>query len=113
VAGRKDVAVSDLTLAEAVSALARRHRESRITLEAASEVYQEMMTHLRVGVFQRFEVSSPAFREAERLMLSGLPLRTGDSLHLAIAVLSEAESIATFDRQLGAAARTVGLEVLP
>lgn len=107
------MAVSDLTLTEAVSALARRHREQRITLEAASEVYQEMMSHLRSGAFEHLEVAPSAFREAERLMLSGLPLRTGDSLHLAVAVVAEAQSIATFDRQLGAAARTVGLDVLP
>ena len=113
VSGREDVAVSDLTLTEAVSALARRHREGRITLEAASEVYHAMMGHLREGVFQHLELSPPAFREAERLMLSGLPLRTGDSLHLAVAVLSEAESLGTFDRQLAAAARTLGIEVLP
>ena len=84
-----------------------------MTLEAASAVYQEMMNHRRLEVFQSFEVTAPVFREAERMMLSGLPLRTKDSLHLAIAVLSEAETIATFDRQLASAARTVGLEVIP
>lgn len=113
IAGRTDVVVSDLTLTESASALTRRHREGRITLEAASEVYHRMIAHLREESFQHLELAPAVFREAERLMLSGLPLRTGDSLHLAVAVLSEAESIGTFDRQLAAAARTVGMEVIP
>jgi hypothetical protein len=111
--GRRDLIVSDLTITEVASSLARRKRDRTLPDGAAETLYQGLWDDLRAGMFQSVEMASPVFREAERLLLAGLPLRAGDSLHLGAAAVSGALVLMTFDRQLGAAARTLGLEVLP
>lgn len=113
IAGRTDVALSDLSITECVSALARRSREKTAPPELVARLYRAILDHLKTGRFERLDFTPEVHREAERLMLAGLPLRAGDSLHLASATLAGAESMITFDRQLAAAARNLGLEVLP
>ena len=54
-------------------------------------------------------------REAERLMLAidNVPLRAADALHLALASLSGASAIVTYDLRLAEAAIRIGLNSLP
>jgi len=54
-------------------------------------------------------------REAERLLLvmDGVSLRAADALHLALASLSGAAAIVTYDRRLAEAAARIGLNSLP
>ena len=112
-AGRTDLAVSDLSITECVSALARRLRESTAPADLVSRLYHAILEHLEAGRFVRLELTPEVHREAERLMLAGVPVRAADGLHLAAAILAGVEAIFTFDRRLAAAARTLGLAVLP
>ncbi len=112
-AGRRDLALSDLVITECVSALARRAREGTAPPEVASRLCQAILDHLEEGRFERLDFTPDVHREAERLILLGLPLRASDGLHLAAATLSGADAIYTFDRQLSAAARNLGMQVLP
>lgn len=111
--GRIDLILSDLTITECVSALAHRVRAGTAPRELASRLCHTILEHLDGGRFERLDFTAEVHREAERLMLAGVPLRAGDSLHLAAATLAGAEAIYTFDPQLGAAAATLGLGVLP
>jgi predicted nucleic acid-binding protein len=111
--GRRDVLVSDLTITELASSLGRRRREGTLPEEAAEGLYRAVWDDLRTGMFRPLELSPATFREAERLMLSGMHLRAGDGLHLAAAALAGAETMMTFDRRLAASARTLGLDVIP
>src|SRR5258706_2713406 len=111
-AGRRDLALSDLAITECVSALARRVREGTAPQELASHLYHAILDHLEDGRFERLDFTPEVHREAERLLLTGLPLRASDRLHLASATLAGAEAIYTYDRRLAAAARNLGLEVL-
>ncbi len=54
-------------------------------------------------------------RRAERLLLSldQVPLRSADSLHLALALDGQARTVATFDERMHRAAITLGLNVAP
>ena len=113
VSGRFDLLISDLTITETVSALARRARLRTAPPDSPSHLYQAILEHLDTGRFECTSFTPEIHREAERLMLAGVPLRAGDSLHLACATLAEAEALYTFDRQLAAAAHTLGLRVLP
>lgn len=65
--------------------------------------------------FHRLGPTPAAHREAERLLLSleGLSLRAADALHLAMALLAEARTIATFDERMRRAADSVGLSAYP
>jgi len=54
-------------------------------------------------------------REAERLLLAldNIALRAADALHLALACLSGALAIVTYDLRLAEAALKIGLNPLP
>jgi len=110
--GRRDLLVSDLTVTEVVSSIARRRREGRIPSAEAPRLYRAVLEDLERGFFHRVGLSPDAHREAERLLLAEIPLRASDALHVALAALSGADSLYTFDRQLAAAGQHVGLEIL-
>ena len=65
--------------------------------------------------YHRIELTRDVHRRAEHflLTLTGIPLRTADALHLALATSSHALSLASFDARLRAAARAVGLATYP
>ena len=113
--GRHDVVVSDLAVTDIVSSLCRRRREGSLTTAVVTRLHRALLGHIEAGVYRRFELIPAAHREAERLLISLGPvsLRALDALHLALALGSEAASLLTWDRRLGAAARAVGLCVFP
>ena len=115
VEGRGDVLVSDLSVTEIVSALARRLRQGSLTQEAARRLQHAIVGRLDEGVYHRLELTRDVHRRAEHflLSLSQTPLRAADALHLALAVSARAASLASFDARLAAAARAVGLAVYP
>jgi predicted nucleic acid-binding protein len=115
VQGREDLLVSDLTVTEIASALARRLREGALTREAVRRVERAIVEHLDGGGYRRVELTRDVHRRAEHLLLSltATPLRAADALHLALAMSGPAASMASFDGRLGAAARTVGLATYP
>ncbi|MGH8246485.1 MAG: type II toxin-antitoxin system VapC family toxin [Gammaproteobacteria bacterium] len=109
--GRRDLIVSDLAVTEAVSALARRRREGRVSDESVHRLHRLVLVHLRSGVFLRSEMNQEAHRDAEGILLRvrEVPLRAADALHLALAAAAGAKSVITFDRRLAEGARRVGL----
>jgi predicted nucleic acid-binding protein len=115
IAGRLDLIVSDLTLTEIVSALARRLRAGALPREAVGRVQQSIASRVDEGVLQRVELTRAVHRRAEHLLvtLDATPLRAADALHLALAQAGRAASMATYDARLAAAARGAGLVVHP
>jgi uncharacterized protein len=115
--GRRDLLISEWALTELTSALARRVREDVMGAAAARRTYQQVFRDVRAGEYRLLDLTAATHREAERLLLTigrHLPIRAGDSLHLAIAALADARSLVTYDRQMHAVASTLGcFEVLP
>jgi predicted nucleic acid-binding protein len=107
--------VSDLTVTEIVSALARRVRQGHLGRDAARRVQHAIVGRLDEGVYQRVEMTREVHRRAEHLLLSltATPLRAADALHLALATSARAASLASFDARLVAAAGAVGLASYP
>ncbi len=102
--------LSDLASAEFVSAIARRHRMGALSLAEA---------HDAIGLFDDWAnaIAQPVgttpqdFSECSSyLRRLDLPLRTPDALHIAIARRFGA-SILSFDKQLTACARKIGVKV--
>lgn len=113
--GHRQLIVSDWTVTEAVSAIARRMREDAMDAAVAADLYREMMLSVDGGYFLRAGSGRTIHREAERLLmaLQADALRAGDALHLALALSVDAEAIVTFDLRLGRAAQRLGLQVVP
>lgn len=113
--GRRDVVVSDLGLTEVVSALSRRAHEAGIINDAAPRAQREMLNHLERGFYRKVELTPMIHRDAERylVMLSTMPVRAADALHLALAAAASAKTLACFDNRLRQAALEVGLLVFP
>ena len=113
--GHRQLIVSDWTVTEAVSAIARRMREDAIDAAVAADLYRQMMLSVDGGYFLRAGSGRTIHREAERLLmtLQADALRAGDALHLALALSVDAEAIVTFDLRLGRAAQRLGLQVVP
>lgn len=113
--GRRDLFVSDLAITELCSALARRSREGDLTSAAAERVYRRAARDLDERTFRRAEITPRVHREAERLLLTigrQVQLRAADALHLALAVIVEAQGLVTFDATFrNAAARLGALEL--
>lgn len=112
--GRSDLLVSDLAVTEVISAAARRRREGSLSREAIHRLYRAMLKDMEANMFQRIDLLSSVFREAERLLLLGetVPLRAADALHIALAAGGGAKAILTFDSRLAAAAGFSGLALL-
>lgn len=113
--GRDDVLVSDLTVTEVVSALARRLRQGTLVQEAARRSQLIILGGLDDGMYRRVELTRDIHRRAEHLLLvlTGTALRAADALHLALATSAHAASIASFDARLAAASRALGLVIYP
>ena len=113
--GRDDVLVSELTVTEAVSALARHLRQGSITREAVGRIRHAIVRGLDDGTYRRVDLTPEVHRRAEHLLVSRteIPLRAADALHLALAMSVRAASLASFDRRLSSAARAVGLATYP
>lgn len=115
--GRHDLFVSELTLTELTSALARRIREGAIEAAVGRSIYQQVFRDIQAGEYRLLDLTSATHREAERLLFTmGLqaPIRAADSLHLATAALAEVRALITYDQQMHAVASALGsFDVLP
>ena len=113
--GRTDIIVSELAVTEVASALARRLRQGELEPSVAKRVYRRLLLD-RDREFRRVEVTAEVHREAERLLFtigSSVPLRSADSLHLALASLAQARAFVAYDRHLRAAVVALGTLELP
>jgi predicted nucleic acid-binding protein len=115
VEGRNDLVISDLTVTEVVSALARRARHDSAAAQAVRRVQDAILARFEDGTYHRVELTRDVHRRAERFLttLGSTPLRAGDALHLALASSGQVATVASFDARLMAAARTIGLSVYP
>lgn len=114
--GRSDLIVSDLAITEIVSAMARRRREGSLPASAAVRLHRKILSDIQGGIYIKTDLTSEVHRDAERLLIAvgdDVALRAADSLHLAIACLSGASAIVTYDQRLAEAAIRTGLLSLP
>lgn len=104
--------LSDLTVVEFQSAIARKVRHGELKVEDARRVRDAFATHLSRSQYQRLPVERSTFRRAaewiERLPVA---LRTLDGLHLALAAEHRVRLV-TADRQLAEAAGALDLGCL-
>lgn len=104
--------VSDLASGEVASALARLVRMQQVA-EATALARLAAFDDWRAAASSPIEVLPQDVRLAERLVRQfELGLRMPDAIHLAICQSREFV-IATFDRRLASAARTLGMVVVP
>lgn len=102
--------VSDFAGAEFASVVSRRVRTGDLQRQAASTIFDRFDSWLAAS--ERVETTSADIRAAEAMMRRlDLPLRTPDALNIALAQRVQA-ALATFDRQMAAAARALGLDVI-
>jgi len=107
------VAISDLTVVEMRSLLAKHRREGNIDSKTEIKVFATFEEDIR----QKFLVCHPlpagVAAGAVNLLsvLSDLPLRTLDALHLTIAKEIQTDILATADRVMAAGAKALGFSV--
>jgi predicted nucleic acid-binding protein len=103
--------ISDLTGAEFASLVARRVRTGEFTIDQARAALSHFEAWTEVAT-QRIEIGTADLSAARSFLRRlDLPLRTLDAIHVAIARRLEA-TLATFDRQMAASARTLGIPVV-
>jgi predicted nucleic acid-binding protein len=112
--GRRDLMISELSITEVISAVARRRREGALSVKHANQIRDILLSDAGSGSFRRLDLSPGIHREAERMLLSteSLPLRTLDALHVALAVSGQAKRVVTFDSRMSQAAVLFGLQVV-
>ena len=112
--GRRDLMISELSITEVISAVARRKREGALDAEQATQIRAAVVLDAKSGCFRRLERTPGIHREAERLLLSSesVALRTLDALHVALALSGPARRVITFDERMAGAAALLGLEII-
>ena len=107
-----DFIMSPLVITEITSALARRVRNKEIKANFAASTKQLFQDDLLTGDWALMEFQPATFTDASSLISTlTAPLSTLDALHLACALNSQANALATADKQLATAARKAGLQV--
>jgi hypothetical protein len=112
--GRQGLTISELTITEVLSAVARRKREGELRAKQANEIRDAVLADADSGAFHRLDLNPDVHREAERLLFTtdALPLRTLDALHIALALSGAATHMLTFDRRMKEAATHAGLHAI-
>ena len=107
------VSISELTVVEMRSLLARLRRERKIDSRLENRIFGVFKEDIRLGFLSCHPLPGRVMEGAVNLitMLSEAPLRTLDALHLTIAREIMAEVIVTADRVMSAAARAMGFAV--
>jgi predicted nucleic acid-binding protein len=107
------VDISELTLVEMRSLLARHRREGNLDLKKEIAVFASFEEDVR----QKFLICHPLPDDIAAgavnviSMLADVPIRTLDALHLAIAKEIQVDVLATADRVMVAAAKKMGFSV--
>jgi predicted nucleic acid-binding protein len=112
--GRRNLIISDLTVTEVISAVARRKREGGLNSKRAREIHDAVISDMRSGSFRCLDSGPSIHREAERILLSteSVHLRTLDALHIALAISGSARLLITFDSRLAEVASLLGLQLV-
>ena len=109
-----DVAViSNLTIIEIRSLLARRRRMGDIDIALESTLYAAFQDDIANGHLQLYPIKESYWIDAANLMTRypNHPLKTLDALHLAIVRHYEIDFLATADRVMANAASEMGITV--
>jgi predicted nucleic acid-binding protein len=78
-------------------------------------LHRKILADIESGLYIKNDLMPEVHREAERLLMAidDVALRAADALHLALASLSGASAIVTYDLRLAKAAIRIGLNSLP
>ena len=108
------VAISDLTVVEMRSLLARRRREKHVDPKMENRVFSTFEDDIRRGFLIRHPMPATTVAGAVNLIstLPDVPLRTLDAMHLVIAREIDASTLATADRIMAAGAHEMGISVI-
>lgn len=108
------VSISDLTVVEMRCLLARRRREKNITTMIEMEIFSTFQEDIRqrVLICHPFPVGLAVGTVNLMALLSDMPVRTLDALHLMIAREVSSEVLVTSDRIMAKAAKVLGLKVV-
>ncbi len=106
-------AISRLTVVEFRCLLARRRRAREITKTIESRVYASFEKDVGAGFLQVYPISDEHLIAALGLItrLAKYPLRTLDTLHLAVAQGIHCRQLATADKSMANAGKAAGLGV--
>ncbi len=106
--------ISDLTVVEMRSLLARRRREGRISSNNEMEAFANFQEDMRRGLLIRHPLPEGWAEGAVNLMavLSEIPIRSLDAMHIVTAQEIAAVALVTADRALAGAAEAAGLSVV-
>ncbi len=107
-------AISDLTVVEMRSLLARRRREKHVDPKLENRVFATFEDDIRRGFLIRHPMPATTAAGAVNLIstLPDVPLRTLDAMHLVIAREIDASILATADRIMATGAHEMGLSVV-
>ncbi len=108
------VAISDLTVVEMRSLLARRRREREIDLRIENQVFATFQEDIRQNVLICHPFPSGLAAGAVNLLSvhSEISLRTLDALHLVIAKEIQTTVLATADRVMAAGGKAMGFSIV-
>jgi predicted nucleic acid-binding protein len=108
------VGISDLTVVEMRSLLSRRRREKSINLSLELQIFAAFQEDIRKKFLICHPLPSGFAWGAVNLIsiLTDVPLRTLDALHLLVAKESGADFLATADRIMATGAKLLGLSVV-
>src|SRR5438046_9604912 len=83
--GRRDLVISELSVTEVISAVARRRRKGAFTAKQANRIREAILSDVQSGSFRRLDLSPAIHREAEGVLpsMDSTPLRTLDAVHIA------------------------------
>jgi hypothetical protein len=106
--------ISDLTIVEMRTLLARRRRERNIDSQTEIRIYATFKDDIRQKLLACHPLPTDFAAAADHLLsvLADLPVRTLDVLHLTIAREIQAEILATADRVMAAGTRKLGFSVV-
>jgi hypothetical protein len=107
------VSISDLTIVEMRCLLSRRRREKSIDMKMESEIFATFQEDIRQRFLICHQLPEDLAAGAVNLLsvLSDIPLRTPDVLHLAITKEIQADTLATADQVMSAGAEAMGISV--
>jgi predicted nucleic acid-binding protein len=108
------VAISDLTIVEMRCLLSRRRRDGSLTGDAEIRVWATFQEDVRQKHLTCYLLPDKWAEGAVNLvsMLTEIPLRTLDAVHLLIAKEIQANVVATADRVMTTAAQAMGFSVV-
>ena len=108
------VAISELTVVEIRSLLARRRRERNIDSKMEAQVFATFQEDIRQTFLICHSLPENLTAGAVNLLsiLTDIPLRTLDALHLMIAREIQTDILATADKIMAAGGRAMGFSVV-